>query len=66
MYNINNIIYIIYIIKIILYNIYIYIYIHIYIEQCFVCPNCTSSNKAVTFGCTIDIEVVYKTYNTTR
>ena len=36
----------------------------LYNEQCFVCPNCTSSNKIVTFGCLIDIENACKLYNT--
>ena len=41
-------------------------YIYIYIDQCFVCPNCTSSNKTVTFRCMIDMGVVYKPYKRTR
>ena len=35
-------------------------------EQCFVCPNCTSSNKTVTFGCVIDKGVTYKPFKTPR
>ena len=38
--------------------------IFIYIEQCFVWPNCTSSNKTVTFECLIDVGVAYKPYKT--
>ena len=26
-------------------------------EQCFVCPNCKNRNKAVTFGCLIDMGI---------
>ena len=29
------------------------------LERCFVCPNCKSSNKIVTFGCLIGVGVFY-------
>ena len=36
--------------------------VNIKIEQCFVCPNCTTSNKTTTFGCLIDTGVACKPY----
>ena len=36
--------------------------VNIFFEQCFACPNCTSSNKETTFGYLIDMEVAYKPY----
>ena len=38
--------------------------IYLYIEQCFVCTNCTNRNKTVTFGCLIDMGVACKPYKT--
>ena len=29
------------------------------LERCFVCPNCKSSDKIVTFGCLIGVGVFY-------
>ena len=38
--------------------------IYLYIQQCLLCPNCTSSNKTVTFGYLIDMGIADKPYNT--